>query len=89
MQSLYHPYFHSSPPATHPSKLPMPSAELVPRALPPEEIGAPLDAKGKRELKRNSEADEIPGQKKVARKLDFGEKKNGAGGGGGKGTEVW
>lgn len=75
-QSLYHPYFHTSPPATHPSKLPMPSAGLVPRALPPEEIGAPLDAKGRKELKRKSEGDELPGQKKVARKLDFGEPKN-------------
>ncbi|GAA5914462.1 hypothetical protein JCM6882_003026 [Rhodosporidiobolus microsporus] len=75
-ESLYHPYFHTAPLATHPSKLPMPTAELAPRALPPEEIGAPMDSKGRKDLKRKGDGlDENPGAKKVARRLDFGEPK--------------
>ncbi|BGP17384.1 hypothetical protein JCM10213_002867 [Rhodosporidiobolus nylandii] len=76
-EALHHPYFHTSPRPTPPSKLPMPTAELAPRALPPEEIGAPMDSRGKKDLKRKGEGvDEIPGAKKVARRLDFGEPKN-------------
>ncbi|GAA5990243.1 hypothetical protein JCM11641_001796 [Rhodosporidiobolus odoratus] len=77
--SLEHPYFHSMPRPTIPSKLPMPTAELAPRALPPEEIGAPMDSRGRKELKRRGDGlDEIPDAKKVARRLDFGEPKNAA-----------
>ncbi|GAA6040318.1 hypothetical protein JCM8097_009418 [Rhodosporidiobolus ruineniae] len=72
-ESLHHPYFHTSPPATHPSKLPMPTAELAPRALPPEEIGG-HDKKRKAE-QAALELEGIPGAKKVARRLDFGEPK--------------
>ncbi|GAA5825235.1 hypothetical protein JCM11251_006155 [Rhodosporidiobolus azoricus] len=74
--SLHHAYFHTAPLATHPSKLPMPTAELAPRALPPEEIGASMDSKERKDLKRKGDGlDEIAGAKKVARKLDFGEPK--------------
>ncbi|BGO92471.1 hypothetical protein NBRC10512_000258 [Rhodotorula toruloides] len=72
-ESLHHPFFHSQPRPTPPSKLPKPTAELAPRALPPEEIGAPMDSKERRGMKRKGDGyDEIPGAKKVARKLDFG-----------------
>lgn len=72
-QSLSHPFFSSLPRPTPTRKLPKPTAELAPRALPPEEIGAPLNADDRRGMKRKGEGyDEIPGAKKVARRLDFG-----------------
>ncbi|GAA5902496.1 hypothetical protein JCM5296_006433 [Sporobolomyces johnsonii] len=73
--ALHHPFFHTTPRPTVPSKLPKPTAELAPRALPPEEIGAPLESDKRRSMKRKGDGyDEIPGAKKVARRLDFGEK---------------
>lgn len=72
-QSLSHPFFHSLPRPTPTRKLPKPTAELAPRALPPEEIGAPLQADDRKTMKRKGDGyDEIPGAKKVARRLDFG-----------------
>ncbi|GAA5999674.1 CDC2/CDK family serine/threonine-protein kinase [Rhodotorula paludigena] len=73
-EALRHPFFHSAPRPTAPSLLPKPKAELAPRALPPEEIGAPMGEKDRRGMKRKGEGyDEIPGAKKVARRLDFGQ----------------
>ncbi|GAA5850646.1 hypothetical protein JCM9279_006373 [Rhodotorula babjevae] len=70
-QALHHPYFHTSPRPTPTRLLPKPTAELAPRALPPEEVGAPVGMGSK---KRKGEGyDEIPGAKKVARRLDFGQ----------------
>ncbi|BGP41158.1 TFIIH complex serine/threonine-protein kinase subunit kin28 [Rhodotorula kratochvilovae] len=71
-EALHHPFFHSAPAPTPTRKLPKPTAELAPRALPPEEIGPPgANERGK---KRKGEGyDEIPGAKKVARRLDFGQ----------------
>ncbi|GAA5992820.1 hypothetical protein JCM10908_001354 [Rhodotorula pacifica] len=72
-ESLSHPFFSSLPRPTPARKLPKPTAELAPRALPPEEIGAPLNADAQRGMKRKGEGyNEIPGAKKVARRLDFG-----------------
>jgi cyclin-dependent kinase 7 len=72
LEALKHPYFHTAPLPTHPAKLPKPSAELVPRAVPPSEVngGNPVGNK-----KRKSEADDaMTGSKanvKIARKLTF------------------
>lgn len=73
-ESLSHPFFSSLPRPTPTRKLPKPTAELAPRALPPEEIGAPMNnANEQRGMKRKGSGyDEIPGAKKVARRLDFG-----------------
>jgi len=68
LDSLKHPYFHTAPLPTHPKKLPKPSAELVPRAVPPEEVngGIPVGSK-----KRKSEAAENGSDTKVARRLTY------------------
>lgn len=73
MSALKHPYFHNIPLPTHPAKLPKPSAELVPRAIPPSEVngGNPAGHKkrksdfGEEDLMNNNMA------AKVARKLTF------------------
>ncbi|TNY24418.1 kinase-like domain-containing protein [Rhodotorula diobovata] len=71
-EALHHPYFHTSPRPTPTRLLPKPCAELAPRALPPEEIGPPPPPG--RGTKRSGEGyDEVPGAKKVARRLDFGQ----------------
>ncbi|KAK4705978.1 cyclin-dependent kinase 7, partial [Phenoliferia sp. Uapishka_3] len=68
--ALQHPYFHTSPPPTHPSLLPKPKGELVPRALPPEE--GMVDIKGKKRKGLMAGLEDGEGRNKVARRLDFG-----------------
>lgn len=75
LDALKHPYFHTAPLPTHPKKLPKPSAELVPRAVPPEEVNGGNPAGNK---KRKSEAaengDGMTNSKaavKVARRLTY------------------
>lgn len=68
LQSLLHPYFHTAPLATHPSRLPKPLGDLVPRPLAPDEGGSKKKRKSEGMLdEKNGE-----GMRKVARKLDFG-----------------
>lgn len=69
VKALHHPFFHTSPAPTHPTKLPKPKGELVPRALPPDEGGRGVTKKRKGALLEGVE--EEPGSRKVARKLDF------------------
>ncbi len=64
--ALHHPWFHSAPPPTRPGRLPKPTSELAPRALPPPEFMQP-DGQGPGGKKRKSELD--GGGRKVARKL--------------------
>ena len=73
LEALKHPYFHTSPLPTHPAKLPKPSAELVPRALPPSEGNGAATVSNK---KRKTEADDQDlangkGAVKIARKLTY------------------
>lgn len=68
-KALHHPFFHTSPAPTHPSKLPKPKGELVPRALPPDEGERGVTKKRKGALLEGVE--EEAGSRKVARKLDF------------------
>lgn len=75
-QALRHPYFSSSPPPTPSAKLPKPTAALVPRALPPDEIqrtdmAQPRDSKKRKPEGAQSMAEQDDRLKKVARKLDF------------------
>ncbi|GAA5823668.1 hypothetical protein JCM10212_007091 [Sporobolomyces blumeae] len=75
--ALHHPYFASAPYPTKPHKLPKPKGALEPRQMPPEEIGAPTDPNERSKVRQRGGGegyDEIPGAKKVARRLDFGEK---------------
>ena len=66
-QALSSYYFVSEPRPTPPDNLPKPTAELAPRALPPEALGHNVPPK--RELDSPS-LDGAPSQK-VARKLLF------------------
>lgn len=73
LDALKHAYFHTSPLPTHPAKLPKPTAELVPRALPPAELNGAATVSNK---KRKTEADDkdldpSKGAVKVARKLTY------------------
>lgn len=76
LQALKHDYFHEKPLPTHPAKLPKPSAELVPRQVPGEEVNGHQTVNAQGNKKRKSEANdgEMTGSKagvKVARKLTF------------------
>lgn len=77
LDALKHPYFHTAPLPTHPSKLPKPSAELVPRHVPPSEVNGavPIGDKGNKRRMEAEEADLGPGgarpAAKIARKLTY------------------
>lgn len=72
VQSLKHPYFSSLPHPTKPDRLPKPKKDGDGREQTVEENGMPVDGKDRKKLKRNGDLlDEIPGAKKVARRLEF------------------
>lgn len=78
LNALKHSYFHSAPLPTHPAKLPKPTAELVPRAIPPSEVEKPQIAEVNKKRKPEAAADgdakdpPIPSFKiKLARKLTY------------------
>ena len=75
LQALKHEYFHEKPLPTHPSKLPKPSAELVPRHVPGEEVNNHnMNAQGNKKRKSEANDGDMTGSKagvKVARKLTF------------------
>ncbi|KAK9895329.1 CMGC/CDK/CDK7 protein kinase [Cystobasidium minutum MCA 4210] len=80
LDALKHSYFHEKPLPTHPSKLPKPSAELVPRHVPGEEVnvngkdGMGVNANGTKKRKSEAADGDATGSKasvKVARKLTF------------------
>ncbi|GAA5997079.1 hypothetical protein JCM5350_000814 [Sporobolomyces pararoseus] len=68
LQSLKHSYFSTLPHPTKPQHLPKPNQ----RDQTVEEVGLPVEGKERKKLKRNGDGlDEIPGAKKVARRLEF------------------
>lgn len=80
LEALKHSYFHENPLPTHPSKLPKPSAELVPRQIPGEEVnvngkdGMVGNPNGNKKRKSEAGDGDMTGSRanvKVARKLTF------------------
>ncbi|GAA5847162.1 hypothetical protein JCM5353_004986 [Sporobolomyces roseus] len=70
LQSLQHPYFVNAPYPTKPERLPKPSK--IEREQTVEEVGMPMDKDERKKRRRNGDGlDEVPGAKKVARRLDF------------------
>jgi len=70
LQALQHPYFVNAPYPTKPERLPKPSK--IEREQTVEEVGMPLDKEERKKRRRNGDGlDEVPGAKKVARRLDF------------------
>lgn len=70
LQSLQHPYFVNAPYPTKPERLPKPSK--MEREQTVEEVGMPMDKDERKKRRRNGDGlDEVPGAKKVARRLDF------------------
>ncbi|GAA5926570.1 TFIIH complex serine/threonine-protein kinase subunit KIN28 [Sporobolomyces koalae] len=72
VQALKHAYFSTSPHPTKPAFLPKPKGSGAGRDQTVEEVGLPLDKAERKKLKRNGDGlDEVPGAKKVARRLEF------------------
>ncbi|CAD6574439.1 MAG: TFIIH complex serine/threonine-protein kinase subunit kin28 [Cyphobasidiales sp. Tagirdzhanova-0007] len=74
LDALKHSYFHTTPLPTHPAKLPKPSAELVPRAIPPSEVNGGSNVSENTKRKSELGEDDRMGGKmtmKTARKLTF------------------
>ncbi|GAA6021420.1 hypothetical protein JCM11491_006703 [Sporobolomyces phaffii] len=74
VQALTHAYFATAPHPTRPAQLPKPAdaAAGAGREQTREEIGLPVEQGERKRLKRTGDTlDEVPGAKKVARRLEF------------------